>query len=255
MAHTKKKDPSKKKEEAILPAAPEADMAQLMPGAFDLFKPSMEIVKNNLPAFLVLMAIPMVLTMLGPDPTFRPDPNRETGIQDLLGFIGAVLTLVTFPAVVILQLKGAHKEQISGTDAFNDGLKYLLRLIGLAICMIAIFAISILALIVPFFYAVRRYALAPYYLVDRDLGVFEALKVSAEESKDMWGAIYGIIGVSLLIALPSIVPIIGWIATAVGTVLYAAAPGLRYLHIKALRQDKKDVLTPIEKDLIAENKA
>ncbi|HEX8762295.1 MAG TPA: hypothetical protein VF733_00885 [Candidatus Saccharimonadales bacterium] len=253
-------DNTKKQEKASeegngLPAAPAVAMPQSMPGAFDLFKPSIEIVKRNLAAFIVLMGIPTVLTMIGPDPSFASNSDHNGGILEVLGFLGSLLTLLTFPAVVLLQLKGARSEQISGGEAFSQGLKYLARIIGLAICMAVIFIGATVLLIVPLFFAIRRYALAPYYLIDRNLGVFEALKVSAQESQGMWGAIYGIIGVTLLIALPSAVPVIGWMASAVGAILYAAAPGLRYLHIKALRQNKEDVTTPIEKELHAAGSA
>src|SRR5688572_27636134 len=212
---------------ALTPAPAVKDTT--MPGAFELFKPSMEIIKRNLTAFLVLLGLPTLLILIGNGPdtmggglTVQSDPAEAASpLFALIGLIGGIFCLLATPGVILLQLKGARKEHIEMGEAFTKGLRYFWKLLGLTICLIVIFAVSLLLLIVPFFFALRRYILAPYYLVDRDLGVFEALKVSAQESQGKWGAIYGIVGVIILLSLINIIPLVGWVASAVLSFLYA----------------------------------
>lgn len=246
------KETDKPKKSKLAAAPPVEDTT--MPGAFDLFKPSMEIIRRNLVAFLILLGIPTVLLLIGNGPDLLSPSlesraeNQNNGAIAFMGLIGAIAALLTTPAVILLELRGAHKEQLELGEAFSKGLHYFWKLIGLSICLAVIYAVSILLLIVPFFFALRRYFLAPYYLVDRDLSIFEALKVSAQESQGKWGPIYGVIGVIILIGLINIIPVLGWIVSTVVAFLYSSATALRYLHIKAIEEDK-DPITPIEAEL------
>ncbi len=241
---------------ALTPAPAVKD--NTMPGAFELFKPSMEIIKRNLTAFLVLLGLPTLLILIGNGPsmmsggglTVQSDPaNAVNPLFTAIGLIGLIFCLLATPGAILLQLKGARGEHIEMGQAFTKGLHYFWKMFGLGICLVVIFAVSVLLLIVPFFFALRRYLLAPYYLIDRDLGVFESLKVSAQESQGKWGAIYGVVGVLVLLSLVNVIPFIGWIASSVLSFLYANATALRYLHIKAEKEGKTPLLTPIEIEL------
>lgn len=253
MAQQTEKPTEKAGKPALTPAPAVQDTT--LPGAFELFKPSIEIIKRNLTAFLVLLGIPTLLLLIGNGPDMMSGPsleaqptNESSSIFGLIGFVGLIACLLATPGIILLELTGARKERIELGEAFSKGLRYFWRLLGLAICLTVIFAVSLLLLIVPFFFALRRYFLSPYYLVDRDLGVFEALKVSAKESQGKWGPIYGIVGVIFLLSLLSIVPFVGWIASTVLSFLYACATALRYLHLKA-QQEGKPPITPIETEL------
>ncbi len=242
---------------ALTPAPAVKDVS--MPGAFELFKPSMEIIKRNLTAFLILLGLPTLLILIGNGPGMmgggnlaaQSDPAQGMNpIFSIISLVGGIFCLLATPGVILLQLKGARKEHIEMGEAFNKGLRYFWKMVGLVICLMFIFTVSLLLLIVPFFFMLRRYLLAPYYLVDRDLGVFEALKVSAQESQGKWGGIYGVVGVTVLLSLVGIIPLVGWIASAVLTFLYGNAVALRYLHFKAEREGKTPI-TPIEIELNA----
>jgi len=91
-----------------------------------------------------------------------------------------------------------------------------------------------LLLIVPGVIAIRRYFLAPYLMLDKDLSIREAMKQSAALSKPYSGSIWGIIGVIVLLSLPSIIPVIGWAVSFVLMLLYSVAPALRYQELKKL---------------------
>lgn len=219
------------------------------PSAFDLFKPSIEVLKRNLVSFILLLGVPTLILLFTSSPAALSNPGETlSGTRSLLNLVGLIVLLLTLPGVIILELMGARKEPIEYKEAFTKGLKFFWRLVGLGICLFLIFFVSFLLLIVPFFFALRRYILSPYYMIDRNLGIGAALKMSAEESKKHSGAIWGVIGVVILINLIGIVPVIGMVLSSVFSILYAAAMAIRYLQLKAVSEGKAPV-TPIEKDL------
>ena len=80
----------------------------------------------------------------------------------------------------------------------------------------------------------RRYFLAPYIMLDKGVGIVEAMDTSAEVTKAYSMAIWSVIGVMVVIGLANFIPIIGWlIAFALGS-LYSVAPALRYQELKKL---------------------
>ena len=85
----------------------------------------------------------------------------------------------------------------------------------------------------------RRYYLAPYFLVDHDLDVFEAMRQSAAGSKKFSGPIWGLIGVDLLMGILGIVPVVK-IFVSIPQALYSFAPAKRYDELqKALSHHHK----------------
>ena len=77
----------------------------------------------------------------------------------------------------------------------------------------------------------KRYILAPYFLVDKNLGIMEAMNQSAEASKKYSSALWGLIGVTFLISLPGIIPVLGAIVSALLGIAYYCAPAVRYREV------------------------
>lgn len=222
-----------------------------LPSAFNLFTPSVNAIKLNLIAFLVIVGLPMVLSIIGEGPgLFQPEQasanpfTAQEGFYGFVGFVGAVLMLLFGPGTIILQLKSARKEVIEYGAAIKEGLKYFWRFLGLVILTGLILLASLALLIIPFFFVLPRIILAGYYLIDRDMGIVESLKASAADYKAHKG-VWGIIGVALLMALASVIPFIGWIISNTLLFLYNAAAGIRYEQIALLGKGKPPV-TPIE---------
>lgn len=234
---------------------PASGNVPMMPGAFELFKPSVQLIKNNLKAFLLLFGIPFLLIIIGSaESMFNPgDQKSQFGegneTLELIALIGFIASILTGPGVYLLSLKGARAEKdLPAGETFRRGLKYLWRLVGLGICMALILGVSLLLLIVPFFIMLPKVFMAPYLLVDKNLGIGDALRQSFALSKGNSGAIYGVIGVFILINLAGIVPILGGIAAAVGSFLYANAATFRYFHLLA-QKDGKHIGTPLEAEI------
>lgn len=219
-------------------------------GAFQLFEPSKKALLLNLKTFFLLMVIPLVFAMIGlAASSLGGDENPEasfTGIYGIFTAIGYILLILTAPALIITQLKSVRKEVVGPQETFKKGVPIIWRVLGLGIVTALIYAVSFLLLIVPFFFMLRRYILAPYYLIDRNLSIGDALKASAEDSKKYSGAIWGVIGVTILLSAINFIPLVGWLVYLVLSLIYGIAPAIRYEQIKAAEKGQ-DPLTPIEK--------
>jgi uncharacterized membrane protein len=216
--------------------------------AFSLFRPSMEAVKRNPWTYFWLVFIPSLFS-LASNSTKVEDANGSSAAIESWGtlpFTLAVssfmlvtlaivfLSLVIAPAVTHLQLSSAKNKDIGVADALKVGLKYVWRYLGLIIVLVLLFVGGLILFIVPGLIVLRRYFLAPYFMLDKDLSIGEAMKQSAAATKPFSGAIWGIIGVYILLSLPGFIPLIGGLVSIALTTLYSVAPALRYYELSKL---------------------
>ncbi len=207
-----------------------------LPGAFSLFQPSWEALRLNLVTFIELALIPVLIILVG------SLLKHAAGVA--LTSIGEILAIVFSPAVYLTQLRSAQNKTIDFADALKESFHYFWRFMGLIICVGIIITIGFILLIVPGFFMIRRYMLSPYYLLDRDMNVFDAMKASAEDSKKFSGAIWGLIGVMamLVIVIAILEAVVIWLYV-IGLVVYYTyycAPSIRYLQIKKASKAVKD---------------
>jgi hypothetical protein len=220
-----------------------------LPGGFDLFKPSSFAVRNNLPAFLWLAGVPLLVGLISNLGTrswigYGSANSPNLGLVYTLGLAGLIVAALLGPGVVVLQLKSVRGENIDAASAFKQGLHYFWRFIGLWIVLGFALFISLLLFIVPFFILLPRVLLAQYYLIDRDLGIMDAIRMSAATYKK-YKQLWGVVGVSVLIALVNIIPILGAIVSIVLEFLYSPAQAIRYEQYRLLDENKLPK-TPIE---------
>jgi uncharacterized membrane protein len=213
-----------------------------LPSAFSLFKPSMDGIKRNLGTFLAIVFIPLVLFALaGLAAGGFGAASNATGAETL--GVGAGISLAIFvpiviavslilaPAMTYLGLQSTRGKDVGTGEALRTGLKFVWRYLGYSIVFGLLIIGGFILLIVPGLIVIRRYLLAGYFLVDKDLSIGEAMKQSAELSKQYSGAVWGMIGVIVLINVLSIVPVLGQIASFVLSILYTFAPAVRYHEI------------------------
>jgi|SRR3989344_1587369 len=221
--------------------------------AFDLFGKSSTAVQRNLSTFVILNLLPAA-TMIGGAISQSRHSNQANDFNGFGALSGlptyaiaslAGFGIIVFIAVVIagfiiramlysLQLQAAKDKNPDLSALWQVGKKYWLRLLGLNIVVGLVIIGGFLLLIVPGLIMIRRYFLSPYILVDKDTTIGEAMRRSAELSKPYSGSIWGIIGVSILISIPSFVPFVGQIISFVLNILYSVAPALRYEELKKL---------------------
>jgi hypothetical protein len=231
-----------------------------VPGAFELFTPSKELVLKNIWIFGPLYAVPLIFGIH--DWIWSPGPgqplphwwNHAYGFgagapgsplptYNFSIFVGFsifwllfVLILGTIASVMgqAAQLDAVEGRNLDFQDLWKTCRQIGLRMFGLYLITGLIVVVGFILFIIPGIILARRYFLAPYIMLDKKTGIRESLERSAALSKLNTGSIYGIFGVLVVIALIGIIPFIGGIiAFGVGA-LYSIAPALRYQQLKKL---------------------
>jgi hypothetical protein len=214
---------------------PDAPAVKL-PSAFALFKPSYEALMVNIWTFLVLLFLPIAGGIVSSSSgAFGQDPGttREFTLNAITIFslLTVVVGLLVAPAVPYVQLKSVHGQEVTIGEALKAGKKYFWRFYGLAILSGLMVLGGFLLLIVPGFFMIKRYMLAPFYMYDRNLSIPDAMRWSRADAKPFAYAIWGLIGVSAIIGFLGVIP---WfaVAAAILQVVYYCAPTVRYEQIK-----------------------
>lgn len=233
-------------------STPPAASRTKLPSAFKLVSPSVDALAANFWTFaglavfeMFFVAVTYVLMLA------NSDPNTTTSISSavivsmiVFGILGAICTLIAEPALTKTQLLSVDDKKIGFTEALKAGLPFVWRLLGLQLMMALICVVAVLLLVIPLFFVYPRILLAPYYLVDRNLTIMQALKTSAAEYKKVKG-VWGLIGVQFLF---SIVPFVNFILG----ILYYCAPAIRYRQITAAASGKTEAATKEQSGDISE---
>ncbi len=212
-------------------------------GAFQLFIPSKEAVLNNflsfltivfIPSFLILIAETMnIANFLASNLTLIEQLSLKNSLPGSRPYyiLGALFSVLLLPSRYYLQLQVAKGKIVGLIEAVSDSLKYFWRIIGFNFLFALFIFLGLIAFIVPGLIVLRRYFLTPYFLIDQNLSVKEAMSASAQASILHSKAIWGVIGVSVLFSVFNIVPVWGGLAVLILTTLYSCAPALRYLEL------------------------
>lgn len=231
--------------------------------SLDLIRPSFQLIKTHFNAVLWLVYLPALLMGLGQMLVSQvvAGHHYESGTLTLtqlgsdildaqkgqLGLslmaVGLLWSLLVFPSIIVGTLQSAKGGEFDPVHTFKNSRRYFWRVIGLTILITVIVEIGLILFIIPGVIALRMLLMAPYYLVDKDLGIMEALRVSARRSRLSRGPIYGVIGVLFWLfvggAMLGLIPVIGIVLSLFVTYLYLFGPALRYIEIKGQSGDKK----------------
>lgn len=166
------------------------------PGAFGAYKFSRDAVKFNLGTILGLLATTILLTVLI-DSVFK----SEFLNQVLGGLFNVWLGAATTYAI----LKSVQGVKVAFGDSLTEGLSLFWNYLLLSLATFVLLVGSFVLFIIPFFFVLPRVVLAPYFLVDKQMGPVEALKASWNATKGYSGKVWGMIGASILMALGIII--------------------------------------------------
>lgn len=223
-----------------------------LPSAFELFTPSKELVLKNIWIFGPLYATFFIFYIHSWIWTPKPGQNVEfwqnahgfstawpgaplptyltfmvVGLSILwfmiIGFIGTAVQIMSQRA----QLDASQGKPLHFRDLFAAVREIGWRMLGL-------YLLSSLAIIFSLFILARRYLLAPYVMLENKTGILESMKLSSELSGRNPGAVWGVIGVMVLIGLVNIVPVIGGLSAFILGGLYSLAPAIRFQQLKKL---------------------
>lgn len=195
--------------------------------AIDLLIPSIEVIKNNLPVYFLLSVLPSLLVTIG---TRKTDNLFE--LFTPFGVFGSLLAFIFLAPLMYTYTMTAKGKEVSIQEALTEGFKYFLRITGLVIVVSVLIVLGLMLFIIPGLIVLRRYFLSFYFLIDKNLSIKEAMKLSAETSKKNSFAIYGLLGIIFLFGFFSIIPGIGTVLGAILQFLYSVAPAIRYFEMK-----------------------
>jgi len=195
------------------------------PGAFEIYKNSRDAMRLNVWNFIGLEALGAVASSILQH-AWRP-----------AALLGALISIAVSISTTHLLLATARQQTCTIQQALQKiDLKLCINMLLLTVLVFWTIVLSLLLFVVPFFFVMPRLVLAPYYLVDKNLGVLDAYKASWNDTKGHVGKMWGIIGVNLLFALLC-VTIIGIPFAIYFFVMYSAASTILYLFIQKKPSD------------------
>lgn len=213
--------------------AQETKSKAVWPGAFAIYKESKEAIKNNLSLILGLLITYIIVTALfsvlltNPD---KPFDVTDTGnnIYDVVGLIlGSIATIVGIQ-LVMRSIEGKKLDLASAFEKVTIAMFFKMVIVSILTALLLL--ASLVALVVPFFFVLPRLALATYFLVEKDTGITEAIKLSWEKTKGHSMKVWGVIGACIVMSLPALT-IIGIPVALYFLFMYAAAYGLLYRYV------------------------
>jgi hypothetical protein len=209
------------------------DTQPKLTNAFELFKPSIEILKKYSNVYAVLLLLPTALIIL----------DTLLGTESIISFIGLLLTFIFFAPLIYAEVRTAGGHSVTLEESFKKGYTYFWQLLGLIIVTGIIIFIGLILFIIPGLILIRRYILAPYFMVDQDLDISEAMEAAAKQSKPFSWSLYPVIGVTILISLIAVFGRFGMLVSTIVSLGYSLAFALIYFEVKkaykALPKDQK----------------
>ena len=159
--------------------------------------------------------------------------------RGLIGWLVLVLGVawwfLNIGASYYLQVSAAKGKIVSTADCYKKSWSYIGRIIGFTIIFGLLLFIGFLLLIVPGLLLLRRYILATYYIVDQNLSIAEAMKLSATQTKPVAGYVWGTLGVVVVILIVITLFSSLFYSIAGATVIISALLTPAYFFILALR--------------------
>lgn len=213
--------------------------------AFTLFSKSSTLVTQNLGLFIVasIISLAQPIYALVQKPVDIVDPKNIDDILKLVGLTPLTLAIVAIVGIVMAavlpklatEVAKGKKPQLG--DLWSYAVRYTFPILALSIVSGLAVLGGFILLLVPGFILLRKFYLAPYILVDQDTGIIESLKKSSQLTGKAPMSIWGLVGVSILLGIPSIVTVygVGPIVSAVLAMLFTVAPALRYNELKKLK--------------------
>jgi len=225
-----------------------------LPSAFDLFTPSKDLVLKNIHVFGPLFILPFIFwghswldipAGAGHYWGRVTDANYSWSFPSafwaaFIGFSIIWFLIVIVGGVIIqimlqrAQLEVSQNKEPVFSELWQVVKKMWKKMLLLFLAMIGLIVGGFILLIIPGLIMLRRYFFAPYVMLERNCSVGEALSRSAKLSAVNTGSVWGVIGVSFLISLLGVIPLIGSLASFVVGSLYCVAPALRYQQLKKL---------------------
>lgn len=221
-----------------------ANQTDELPDAFSLFKPSWDAFKVNFETFIWQLLLPTALiglAFLGGVLAFVVDSPLLYALAGLAALAVLCLSVVVTAAIVKTQLDSVRQKTVGFRQSLREIQGFVWRLVGLFVVCSIVIGLGFILFIVPGLFAMQRLLLAPYFLVDQNVGVWESMRRSWRAGKKFSAPVWGVVAIIAVVNLIGWVPFVGWVISLVLTVMYLNAPALRYIQILKKRNDSAPV--------------
>lgn len=225
-------------------------------GSWRFFPVSTRLWIQNYDVAIALLMLPVLVLVLGSVlANDLQNISNKTLAGVLLLALGGIWMVLNIPAGYYFQLQAVQGNRPRVKECYRQSWRFVPRLIGLIGLVSVLTFGGLLLLIFPGIIVIRRYILSPFYLLDQDLGIREAMARSAADSKPValyiWGiyAAYITVNIFCILLFSPIFPPYGSIIGAFVTSLFVFGPALRYREV-GLRQSvlSHDPSQPSAKD-------
>lgn len=186
------------------------------PGKFGVYKYSKLAVKNNLATIVLLGVILLIVSFVA-----------ELIGQRYGGFLALIVSGVFNAALIYTLISSVRDQKVDFGAAISRGVGSWWQIVVLMLLVDISYVVSLVLLIIPFFFVFPRLSLATYFLVDKRMGVLEAYKASWEATKGNAAKVWGIVVVNILIGVLAIT-IIGIPFTIYFFIMYSGAYAVLY---------------------------
>jgi len=214
-------------------SATETSQSTLTP-SWQLVPKSLSLIRQHIEQVIIISLLPTLLAGLG---SLLIQSHGFVGAPIIL--IGLLWSLGSIGASNYLQLTSTQGKLVSTLDCYQKSMRYFWRLLLFSLLFGFMVVIGLILLIVPGLIIIRRYIFTPFYLIDQDLSIGEAMRLSAHQSGQVRGYVWGTIGVLAALTIGSglvglifgFIPGGSTIITALLSVTYFFIAALRYVEI------------------------
>ncbi|HEY8999035.1 MAG TPA: hypothetical protein VIM53_01815 [Candidatus Saccharimonadales bacterium] len=219
-------------------AAPAGAQTPQLTNGWNLFVPSLRAIARNFWTIVGLFAIPLGGFLLTVGVLFLVEKTHTpataaTIIGLAFGLASAATFLVVLPASTLALLAGARGESVEIKEMWVSGRAFVLPYLLVSALLVMLYGAGLIFLIIPYFFAMKYFMLAPYYVLDEGVSAMEAMRRSAAAAKKHSKAMWTVVAVVATFNVIEFVPYAGLPVSIVLSLMYAAAPAIRYLEIHA----------------------
>lgn len=158
---------------------------------------------NYVIAIIIYGAISMVITLV---------QEASVGVEGDLAasLVEIIVTLILFPLGVGLGLLGirraAGKETLVSTlwEPYSHAIPLIVMFALMAVLIVAGFFL----LVLPGIYLSIAYSFAPYLIVEKNMGVWQALETSRKAITQYWWRYFGLMLVAVLLIIIGAIPLL-----------------------------------------------
>jgi uncharacterized membrane protein len=142
--------------------------------------------------------------------TFVQEASVGTSGGGMASLVEIVITLVLFPLGVGLGLLGIRRAAGKDTPVSTlwEPYSHALPLIVMFVLMAVLVVAGFFLLVLPGIYLSIAYSFAPYLIVEKNMGVWEALETSRKAITQYWWRYFGLMIVALVLIIIGAIPLL-----------------------------------------------